>query len=122
MLRQMRQQRVEDLLLDVLALGGALDDEIGLAERRQILRRGDPRQRRLHRVGGDLATAHLPLKVLADQRHRLVQRLGADIVEQHLITRESHHMRDAIAHLACTHNAHCPDVHAPPPVYTSGTA
>ena len=111
MIRQMRQQRVEYLLLDLLALGGRLDDQVAGAERLERLLGRDAAEGGLHRLLRDLFAAHLPLHVLGNRGDGLLQGVGADIVEPDIVARERHHMRDAVAHLARAHYPDRSDVH-----------
>ncbi len=111
---QMRQQVLEDRLLDRLALGRGLDDQIGLAKIGQRLGGRDPGHGRGPVFGRDDLAADLPVKVAVDQRHGRAQRLAADIGHQHLVSGQRKDMGDAVAHLPRADNADLLDTHHSP--------
>jgi len=53
----------------------------------------------------DFASRLLPFHVLVNPRNGGIKRILVDIVHHHVITRQCHHLRDTIAHLACADDA-----------------
>jgi hypothetical protein len=108
---QMRQQVLEDRLLDGLALGRGLDHQVGLAEIGQLQRGADPRQRGVPVACGDLLARDLAVEVLFDQGDRAVQRFLADVGHQNVVAGQRGHMGDAVAHLTGPDHPDCLNIH-----------
>ena len=110
----MRQQVFKDRLFDGFPFRGGLDNQITAAQALQLSRRDNPLER-----CGHVSLCHFPAPDLTghvrlNQGHRLVQRLGAYIRHFHVVSGQGHDMCDAVAHLACAHDADCLNVHATP--------
>ena len=111
---QARHQRLEDLGLDLLALGRGLDHEVGLPQIGQLHRRADPRERGVAIGRLDLPARDLPVEVLLDQRDGGLERVGVHVVEQNIVACQRHHMRDAVTHLPGADDPDGPDFHVLP--------
>ena len=106
---QVGPQAREDAPLDLLALGGRLDDEIAVGE---LVRAGagrDPRERR-----GALGLVHLALGDLAreqavDGREPGAQALLGDVAEHDVHPRLGADLGDAVAHLPGADDANLVD-------------
>src|SRR5579864_5964715 len=96
----MRYELLEDIALDVLALGRRLDDEVAIVKDAIVGRRGDALQRRLLFFFFDTPTRDLAGDVAIDCRDRALERIAADIGDAHNVARERAHMGDAVPHLS----------------------
>lgn len=105
----------KNLVLDFLALGRGLNDQITGAERldRDIgLQPGDGG---IPDFRADLAARHLTVKIAADQARGGRQRFLRHIVENNLIAGKGEDVGNPVAHLACADHPNALDVHGPPP-------
>ena len=107
---QVRDQRLEDGLLDLFVLGGRLDDEIDVGDLRGVRRRGDARQGGLGVGLADGALGDLAGKVLLDLAQGGLEPLGAHVVQANLAAAQRAHMGDARSHLAGADDADGVDV------------
>jgi hypothetical protein len=89
----------ENLALDLLLLGGRLDDEIAVAELVERIRGRDARQRGLAVFLGDQLARDLPRQIAVDGREPGIDAVGRDVVEQNVHSGKRHHMRNAVTHL-----------------------
>ena len=112
MLGQVGYDAFDDLVFDVFVFCCGFDHEIGCAERGYIKRRADAGEASLHIGFCDEIARHLAHHVFLNLGERGCERVLAEIIERNVIPRERHNMRDTIAHLACTDDADCFDIHA----------
>ena len=105
----MGRKRAEDRLLDLLALGGGLDHQVGGADGLELGRRSDAAHGRLHFLRGDDLAGHLPGHVAADQGEAGLDPVGTDVVQQDVVSTEGDHVGDARPHLPCANDADRPD-------------
>ena len=108
---QMRQQILEDRLLDRFPFRCRLDHQIGLPHICQLQRGLDPGHCGVLHIGRDLAARHLPIEVLGNKRHRLVQRLLRDVRHQNVKPCHRKDMGDTVAHLTGADNSDRLDIH-----------
>ena len=104
----------EQFRLDLEALAGRLDDEVARRQPHPIHSRGDPRNRRIARLGSDFLFRDLALQVLADGLHAPIKEALIDIHQHHVVARLREHMGNAIAHGARANDSHIFDFHNVP--------
>ena len=111
MRREMRLQFGKDPMLEWLFFGCRFDDQIHRAEARELRLRGDPGERRVARLLGDLAARNLAIHVRRDHTRRRAQRRLRHVVEVDIVPGERADMDDAVAHLAGADDANALDFH-----------
>jgi len=107
----MRAQCFEDLLLDVLVLGGGFDDQVMLSESGKALDRRDSPERCRLNLFAHLSGFDLPGDVVADGGEPCGDALRAHVVEANLEPCKGADMGNARTHLSGANDADFADFH-----------
>src|SRR5271157_5458407 len=96
---------LEELGLDLKLLGGSLNHKVASSQRSAVHPWSNAFQRRVARLGSELAFRHLALQVLADGAHGAVEEGLFHVHQHHAISSLGENVGNAITHGASAHNA-----------------
>lgn len=101
---QVRHEVFENRLLDGFTFGRSLDHQIGLAQISQPPGGADAGHGSGFGIGSDLAACDLTVDVAVYQGNRGRQAFGFHVSQHHVKPGKGKDMRNAAAHLTCTHD------------------